>query len=244
MNLVVSCFWWTENDWPASYTADHVRQLKDAVRKNLTIPHEFVCLTDNVEAFELDHDIRAVPLDMTTAIPGTEFVKLMTFSPEAKNTIGDRILQLDLDTIIVGNLDKIVDRDEDTVVWRNPARLPYDNPVRRRCFYNGSVILHRAGTAPHIFTGFVPEYARKLGGPFPTTQEWMSEVLGPNAPYWDHNDGIYRLARADTPGSGIDGALPANAKLVAFVGSEHKPWHPAIRSTFPWVTDHWPEVAA
>ena len=244
MNLVVCCYWWTDADWPAAYNADHVRQLKDAVRKNLTVPHEFFCLTDDVEAFEFDHDIRAVPLDLTTAIPGTEFVKLMTFSPAAQAVIGDRILQLDLDTVIVGNIDKIVDREEDTVVWRNPARLPYGNPVRNRCYYNGSVILHLAGTLPEVYTDFHPGYARKNGGPFPTTQEWMSDILGPNAPYWDASHGVYRLARSDTPGSGIDGELPANACMVCFVGSEHKPWDPKVRAAQPWVENYWPEVLA
>lgn len=239
--LVVACYLWFDPIWRHNdafvYGPQHVRQLQKAVAKNLTVPHEFACITDRPHMFDGDKDIRPIPIDKSKHIPGTEFVKLMTFHPLGKELIGQRVFQLDLDTVIVGNIDTIVDRDEDVVVWRNPTRIPYENPkVPGRPYYNGSVILHRCGSWPAVWN-----YNTKLHGisGVRDTQVWMSKVLGPNAPYWDGNDGIYRLGREDTPGSGVFGELPENAKIVTFPGDQGKPWLPAVRRANPWIEQYW-----
>src|SRR5690554_5947972 len=111
------------------------------VKRNLTVPHEFVVITDRPELFRGDTEIRAVPIDWTTHVPGRCFVKLMTFGPHMKERVGDRVLVMDLDTIIVGNLDAIVDRSEDLVLWRNPTRIPWENPSKAgRPHYNTSIV--------------------------------------------------------------------------------------------------------
>jgi hypothetical protein len=69
-------------------------------------------------------------------------------------------------------------------------------------------------------------------------QTWYSHLFGPQAPYWDGSHGVYRLARADTPGSGVDGKLPKNACVVTFPGSEGKPDDPAILARNPWIAEH------
>jgi hypothetical protein len=244
MTLTIAPYLWHDPYWrhndAFTYSADHVRHLRDMVAKNISVPYEFACITDRPDLFRDDDGIRAIPLDTATHVPGTEFAKLMTFHPNGRELIGTCILQLDLDTVIVGNIDAIVSRTEDLVVWRNPSRLPYDNPVKAgRPYYNGSVILHRCGTRPNIWSQFNPRNPRVKD-----TQVWMSMLVGPAAPYWDGSHGIYRLARADTPGSGIWGGLPGNATIVNFVGSEHKPWVPAVRQANPWIAQHWPEVLA
>jgi hypothetical protein len=250
--LLVGCYWWTDKQWSDvhsdgfHYKPHHVRHLKDMVKRNLTVPHEFVCITDQPHVFDADRDIRPVVLDRTTHVPGKEWAKLMTFHPNGRELFGgDKLLQLDLDGIVCGNLDPIVNRTEDIVVWRNPARVPWNFPKEfaRRAFYNGSVILHSLGTEPCIWNEFVPN-ATEVMEYLRDTQIWMSKMLGPEVPYWDANDGIYRLERDDTPGSGIAGPLPENARLVFFPGSAHKPWIPEVRAALPWIADYWPEEPA
>lgn len=238
--LVVACYLWRDPQWKHAnrfqYGPEHVRHLRDMVRKNLTLPHEFACFT-NVPLG--DDSIRVIPLDLTTHVEGTEFVKLQTFHPLGQKMIGERVLQLDLDTAIVRNIDPLVMRNDDLVVWRNPTRLPYDKPLKpSRPYYNGSVILHRCGTMPHLWQTFDRSHSRFIRD----TQVWMSNAIGPDMPYWDQSDGIYRLAREDTPGSGITGPLPDNARIVNFVGSEAKPWDVRIRAQYPWIADYWPET--
>lgn len=243
--LAVGCYLWSDPQWKHSgtfrYTPDHVRRLCRGVKANLTVPHEFICITDQPHAFDADPDIRAVPIDKHTHVPGTEFVKLMTFHPNGREIFGDVMLQLDLDTIVLGKIDHLVNRSNDIVVWRNPARLPYHKPVKAgRPYYNGSVILHRCGTLPELWRSFDASKPPAVRD----TQVWMSNFLGPDAPYWDGHDGIFRLARDDTPGSGVSGTLPWNACIVTFVGSEHKPWLPAVRAANPWLLTLWPETLA
>lgn len=238
MSLVVACYLWFDEHWrhngAFTYGPEHVRLLRSMVAKNLTVPYEFACITDRPHLFD---DIRAIPIDKTTHVPNTEFVKLMTFHPQGRDIIGKRVLQLDLDTIVCGSLDEIVNRDDDLVVWRNPTRLPYNKPIKARPYYNGSVILHRCGTMPFIWQTFNPRQFSARD-----TQVWMSSLIGPDAPYWDGSHGIYRIARDDTPGSGIDGELPSNARIVNFVGSEGKPWNPEVRRRNPWIAQYWPDA--
>lgn len=238
--LTVAAYWWTDprpNRFNAKYqyTAEDVRLLQRQVSRYLSQSHEFVVLTDQPEVFAGDTHIRAVPLDLTKHIPGTEFVKLMTFHPNGREMIGEKVLQLDLDTVITGGLDRIVSRSADLVVWRNPSRIPYDKPVKPgRPYYNGSVILHRCGTMPEMWARF--DAANPPHG-VRDTQVWMSNMIGPDAPHWDGKDGIYRLAREDTPGSGVSGRLPENARIVTFPGSEGKPWDAGVMAANPWIAE-------
>ena len=250
--LLVGAYWWTDDKWSGGqgfrYGPHHVRQLKDAVKRNLTLPHEFVCITDKPHTFDADKDIRPIVMDRETHVPGKEWAKWMTFHPEGRDLFGgDVLLQLDLDAVVCGNIDHIVKRDEDLVVWRNPARVPWDKPLQyeTRPLFNGSIILHRLGTHGELWGMFVYN-KNKIVGVMRDTQVLMSFVLGPDTPYWDGSDGIYRLARQDTPGSGlVDGLpLPDSARIVFFPGSDHKPWLPKVRNAFPWIEDYWREEIA
>jgi len=92
--LTVACCWW------GYYPAEYVENLQKAVQKYLTVPHRFVCLTDN------DAPCETLPLD--TDLPGN--MKLMSlYRPD--NGLEGRILALDLDSLIVGSLDDIASYD-------------------------------------------------------------------------------------------------------------------------------------
>jgi hypothetical protein len=234
--LTIATYWWHDDKFPNRYTADDVRALQRAALRNLTVPHEFTVITDCPKDFDGDDSIRAIPIDWTKHVTGTCFVRLMTFHPDGAKMIGERVLILDLDTFITGSLDSIVSRTDDLVLWRNPARLPWANPTKTsRPFYNASVQLHRCGTMPQIWTEFDP-----LNPTVRDDQWWMAKVLGPDVPYFDgEHDGVYRLARADTPGSGVWGEkLPENARIVTFPGSDGKPDRPEIRAANPWIAEY------
>lgn len=232
MNLTVAAYFWHDEASKNRYTAGDVRLLQRMVRQHLTVPHEFVVITDRPELFRDDSEIRAVPIDWTTHVQGRCFVKLMTFGPHMK-AIGERVLVMDLDVIVTGNMDAIVDRYEPIVLWRNPTRVPWHNPSKpNRPYYNTSIVLHRTGTLTDLWSRFVP--TRPI---VRDDQWWVSGLLGDAVPYWDGQDGIYRLAREDTPGSGINGELPANARVVFFPGSESKPTETRIIAQNPWIEE-------
>jgi hypothetical protein len=240
VSLVVATYWWGPDSPKTTgyhpYTADDVRLLQRQVARHLYAPHEFVVITpvDRVSVFDGDEHIRAVPIDWRKHVPGTCFVRLMTFSPEAPKTIGEKVLQIDLDTVIVGSLDSVASRTADLVMWRNPSRIPWDAPAKAgRPHYNTSLLLHRTGTRTDIWESFDP------GNPRYRDDQWLlSDKLGPGMPYFDGSGGVYRLAREDTPGSGVSGTLPDNARIVTFPGSEGKPTQEHIAAANPWIAEH------
>ena len=259
------------------YTPADVNLLQRMVARHLTVPHQFVCITDADQDAGFDPAVRVVPIDWSTHVPGTCFVRLMTFHPQGREMIGERILQLDLDTVIVGNIDHLVNREEDVVLWRNPTRFPWadlDEDGRKahvaksfpmllpflggvdfrqrsiahvgergqttfvvnqlRTYYNTSLLFHRCGTRPDIWSRFDPKRP-----PAKDDQWYLSDLYRMDCPYFDGaRDGVYRLARSDTPNSGVDGALPANACVVTFPGSNGKPSDAHILERNPWVREH------
>lgn len=238
MSLVIGTYFWQPDagsKFAHAYAPDDVRRLQRMVARHCTVPHQFAVITDRPELFEGNSDIRAIRIDQTKHVPGTCFVRLMTFHPNGMAMIGDKVLVIDLDTLIVGNIDHLVSREENLVLWRNPARIPWHNPTMKgRPYYNTSVLLHRCGTMPDIWESFDPHNPRVRDD-----QWWLAAMLGADMPYFDgEKDGVYRLGRKGEPGTGVDGALPPNACIVTFPGSEGKWTDPAIRAANPWIEAH------
>lgn len=240
--IAICTYWWRPDPgskFAAPYTVDDVRSLQRMVAKHLTVPHEFLCITDQPDLFANDTAIRAVPIDDSTHVPGRCFVRLMTFHPNGRSIFGaDKLLQIDLDTLIVGNMDHLVARDDNLVLWRNPGRVPWEGGLgamgQGRPYYNASMLLHRCGSMPDIWESFDPRRP-----PAKDDQWYLSDVFGMDCPYFDGTrDGVYRIARVETPGSGVDGELPANACIVTFPGSCGKPSDAAIRAANPWIEKH------
>lgn len=234
--LTVATYFWSPDEgskFSVAYTPDDVRHLKRMVKDHLPVPHEFAVITDRPHMFDGDKDIRAIPLDKTTHVPGTCYVRLMTFRPDGAAIFGEKMLVLDLDTLIVGDLTPLVTRDENLVLWRNPA-LHAARPGRS--LYNTSVLLHRCGTMPELWQAFLDLNKRV---PAKDDQWYLSDALGPDVPYFDgKRDGVYRIARQDTPGSGVWGDLPANARIVTAPGSNGKFSLPHIAAANPWIAEH------
>lgn len=237
MTLAVVTYWWQPDEGSAfhRYDADDVRLLQRQVARHLPIPHEFVVVTDQPEAFADDEDIRAVPIDWTTHIPGTCYVRLFTFSPQAKQILGERILQLDLDSIVVADLTPIVGRDEDLVLWRNPRKwvltFPEVGYAKALSWFNGAVLLHSPGTRAEIWQNFRKTWT------YARDDQWLiSDFAGKDNPYWDESHGIYRSAPRRKPWLGFRGSLPENARLVTFVGG-YKPWNPEVIAENPWIEE-------
>ena len=90
------------------YDCHSVNRAKRAVAANLTLPHRFVVVSDRSEGF--DPDIRVVPLDMADFPHRGRYPKLSIFRKDAAEMFGERILMLDLDLCVAGDLTPLVDR--------------------------------------------------------------------------------------------------------------------------------------
>lgn len=95
MNIV--CWWW--GSWPRGL--DYVLRLRNMLSRNLTMPYKFICLTDkHVEPTE-GVEFRVVP-EYLNDFP-YNLRKLFVFSEESG--LSGRVIEIDLDSVIVGNLD-------------------------------------------------------------------------------------------------------------------------------------------
>lgn len=233
--LTVVCFWWFDPHGKANhvyiYGADHVVMLKRMVERHLTVPHEFVCVTDKPEKLP---GIRTVKLDRKTWVPGTRYVKLMLWRKDIAEVIGERILYLDLDCVVTRNLDHLVQRDEDVVLWRNP-----NFGGKRRARYNTSIMLFTAGARPELYETFDPhrhpgELRQKWGG---TDQAWISTRCSPEEAYWTDADGVYGAGRLKDIVPGVGTTLPENARIVFFPGSR-EPGMKTVQQLHPWIKEH------
>jgi len=201
--------------WGSKYPSHYVERLASAVERNLGNHTFTVC--------------RPMPEDMhLTEIPGC-FARLRTFDPCWQKSMGfkkgDKILCLDLDLIVTGDLRPIVSRPEPFVIAQGLN-------AKNFCRYNGSVWLLEAGYMPDIWTEFSMEEARSVPyWKFPEDQAYF-EAKMPDAGSYGPKEGIYGMGKPGWPNG--DG-LPSNARIVAFPGARD----PAQFCHLPWVKDHW-----
>lgn len=226
------------------YTAKHVNVMASMISRHLKMRHEVVVVTDLPEG--IDGGVRIVPMWGDLARHGRCFRRLKLFDPAMRDLIGERMVSLDLDTVIVGPLDSLFDRPEPFVIWSDPSRLlPY-------C---GSQWMLTAGYRPDVFTTFNYEEWRRLKptrGWHGSDQAWMAHKL-PGAATWGKADGVYSY-RLDLlrEGQQPDGLkrfrrktriyrrpkLPEGARIVHFHGL-FDPSQPVILDAVPWVAENW-----
>jgi len=86
------------------YGPEYVNKLYNMIQRHLTVPHRFVCFTDNPNGIDLPVEIRMLPLN--NVIAGwwwKPYVFKYGHFPD-----GDTNLYIDLDMVIIKNIDDIV----------------------------------------------------------------------------------------------------------------------------------------
>jgi hypothetical protein len=96
MNTSVVCI-----KWGTKYPAEYVNRLARSVRRCLTIPHRFVCLTDDPRG--IDSEVETKPF--TEDLPGW-WNKVALFKSRIHDLTGT-LLYLDLDMVVIRNIDAI-----------------------------------------------------------------------------------------------------------------------------------------
>jgi hypothetical protein len=88
--------------WGTKYRSEYVNHLARGVRRFLTVPHRFVCLTD--DPVGIDDDIETKPL--VEKLPGW-WNKVALFKSQVHDLRGT-LLFLDLDMVIIRNIDELL----------------------------------------------------------------------------------------------------------------------------------------
>lgn len=236
--ITVICWKWQPHaGYRSTYPPETVNVLRDMVRRHYPHPHRFVCVTDQPQG--IDRDVEIIPAWNDFAhVPsphgGTKnpscYRRLRLFHPDAAQWFGDRFVSLDLDMVITGDLTPLWNRTEDVVFWGDTNPQPASH-------YNGSMMLIRAGSRPHVWSRFDPKVSPSLSlkaKAWGSDQGWISYCLGGKEAKWTRSDGVYSF-RNDLKGHP---KLPDNARVVVFHG-RFDPWQHDVQKRWPWVKAHY-----
>lgn len=207
ISFVTTCY----NGWrPDVYKPEHVQRLLEMLKRYYKKPFRFYCVSDQ----ELNiPGVAYVPI-WESPVPMPKYIfncyfRLFYFSGQATKLFGQRIVSIDLDTLILRSITHLFG-DEPFKICKGTS-----NP------YNGSMWQVQPGKYPELWADLTPELAKKAN-----RQEWdkgrrlygsdqaiMAYRL-PRSPMWDESDGVYQYR----------GEVPDDARIVFFTGQQ-KPWH-------------------
>jgi hypothetical protein len=196
------------------------------IGRNLDLPHKILCITDDpvgvkCETYPLWHEPN---INLPEGRPNC-YRRLKVFGDFGKE-LGDRLLSIDLDAVITGNITPIVDRPEDFVIWGDVAKNTH---------YNGGFWIQTPGSRKQVWDNFDPlaPQITKKHNIVGSDQAWVSHVLGPGEAMWTTKDGVYsyrnHLRNGMIP-------KPPDAKIVFFHGKTD-PDH--VVNKLKWVKDNY-----
>lgn len=198
-HVTVACVYWKGKFRDRPYTAEWVRRLR-----NMVGAKRFVCLTNStVEGVET--------LPLKRDWPGW-WSKIELFDPE--NFTG-RVLYLDLDTLIVGDLKEIAEFPQ-PIAFMPPSQAS-KGPAR----YQTSCMVWDAPHGREIFETFEPSVMRRFRG----DQDWIGDIMDAETmpPGW-----FNKLSQCK-------GGPTGEEKVVLSM-----PWkNREAANKFPWVAELW-----
>ena len=204
--------------WGTQYGPEYVTRLRHMVERNLTLPHRFVCFTDDdrqvkAECLPIEPFWEGKPAAVLHQRRGTisaGYPNLYLFRHDFP--FPGRILYLDLDVVITGSLD-------DLCLKTGPFWAIKDWWAGN---WNGSVTLFESGCCPELWDDFPPADLAQLGNGqdlltryFPNGQAWPDE--------WVRS---YKIHCAD--------GVPEDCRVVVFHG-QPKP----SDVSDAWVKESW-----
>ena len=228
--------WRSPVGYRSVFGPETVYALRAMVKRHFPQPHRFVCVTDQpqevpkVDTIRLWDDCAAIPSPFGRHNPSC-YRRLKIFAPDAGQVFGERIVSIDLDTVIVNDLTPLFDRPEPLVMWGE------SDFTSQWC--NGSIFMLRTGSLPHVWTKFDPDTSpaeSKRARCFGSDQGWINYILGgKNIAIWTRADGVYSYRKHIAPHGNV---LPADARVVNFHGKVD-PWHYKCRDV-AWIQQHYP----
>jgi hypothetical protein len=217
--------------WGTKYDQSDVAKLYGGLKRNLKQPFRFILFSS--QPYNLPKAERyPIPIrDMElTYVPGC-FARLRMFDPEfqAAHRINGRLVCIDLDTVLTGNLDPLFDRSEPFVILQGANSL---NP----CPYTGALMMLRTGAYPQLWSDFnIATVAQIPFHEFPDDQGWIHFKV-PDAAGWKAGkNGVYAFCKPGWPSGTY---LPRDARLVTFNG-----WRSPkeFSRSCDWIRKYWVE---
>jgi hypothetical protein len=206
--------------WGSKYSTDYIDKLDAGVSRHLKGPHQWMVWHPELE-------------DRHLILRSGCFARLRMFDPAWQQKMGmvpgDRVVCLDLDSVVTASLDALFERHETFLVLQGANAA---NP----CPFNCSVFMLRCGYHEEVWADFSLEAAKRVPyHDFPDDQGWLWHKL-PDAKGWraGKDSGIYAFQKPGWPAGTT--FLPAGARLVVFPG-----WRDPAKfaARVHWIQQHW-----
>lgn len=155
------------------YGREYVERLRNMVSRHLTVPYEFVCLTDDQHPIE---GVRSIVQPNARYVKGW-WHKVHMFDPEL--LLSGRILYFDLDVVIHNNIDKLAQYLPDASVGIHDFN---------RTFYvnwdsmNSSVMAWNHRTENKVWDQFKENPAEAMR--LPGDQDWIWKLCKDHMKFW------------------------------------------------------------
>jgi hypothetical protein len=210
--------------WGNLYTPSHIHKLKRGFERNYSKPFQFICLTDK----EIDGiDCRAMP-DRYLRFRAKQYRRLGLLDKDYAKTIGERILQLDIDTVFTDDVTDLFDATDPLKMWLCPS-ISSTGKTR-----NPSVMLFDWDYMHEVTLKFDTERPRPFRHDTKLYPGSDQAVINRYTVCrtWDEKDGLYSYRDHEQ----VRGhTLPDNCKMVGFYGAHD----PKEASHLAWAKKHW-----
>jgi hypothetical protein len=155
------------------YSREYVERLRNMVSRNLTVPYEFACLTDDNTPME---GVRTI-YQPSSGYSKPWWHKVHMF--DSKIDLNGRILYFDLDVIIHNNIDKLFTDFENQFLGIRDFNRKFHSSWK---YLNSSVMSWTHGTLNHIYTEFKRDTgsAMRLHG----DQDWIWKLSKDTMVFW------------------------------------------------------------
>jgi hypothetical protein len=238
--------------WRSRYPSVYANRLYAAVRRHLSRPFRFVCLTDDPIGLDPGIDWRPLPpIPLPEAVAWTPWRKLSVWRYPLADLEGD-VLFLDLDLVVTGPLDPMFDHA--------PGRYcVIENWTQKgRGIGNTSVFRFRAGAHPEVYDRFAADPDAVLSQ-YRIEQQYISTLI-PDPVFWP-SDWCVSFKHDIVPKFPHNWvrppSLPAGAKVVVFTGRPDidealrgywpAPWYKKFykhAKPAAWLNAHWRDEEA
>jgi len=223
LEITIACFLW--NSWCDPFGVDYVDRLYRGVKRNLSMPFRFVCITDE-RPLAFDKGVKILHLD----VPDWQWNLKKMFLYKPNNGLWGRVLAFDLDVVITGSLDDIARYQGDFATCEaayHPGRaggslLGFDLGSNEKIGFLGG----------RLYEPLLADSRRvenKTGG---SERKWLNYQLENKMDFWQ------KLFPDQVVSYKVDCkyGLPEDARVVRFHGN---PRPHSVNYKESWMQEHW-----
>lgn len=230
--------------WGDKYDADYVNKLYNMVSRNLSLPFQMTCFTDNSKGILPSINIAQLPsLNLPLGAPERGWNKLSTFQNDLAGLKGDALF-LDLDIVIVSNIDELF-------IYPAEFAIIQDSKLKHKKIGNSSVYRFKLGSHQDILEKFQNNFS-SIQSKHRNEQAYLSAEMNElgKLSFWPKAwcpSFKYHCMYPWPLNYFITAKIPENAKIIIFHGHPEPDeaisgvttkWYRHVRPT-PWIKKFW-----